>query len=164
MDVILVSIFTISCFLIFVSLEFEINPIYRLFNPKSNQEALPPQSIELYSKIILGYCQKKIGSGNKIPKVNLCYNKSDYLATYYYPNLQINLFVKNCKTIDDLIRAIIHEYGHYVQFLGMKKGEYSRIMKESNYNNHSWEIMSRQLAETHKEECLIYLKKILKQQ
>ena len=137
--------------------------MYRLFNSKSNQEVLSTENIELYSKLILNYCQRKIGSRNKIPKVNLCHSKSDYLATYYYPKLQINLFVKNCKTIDDLIRAIIHEYGHYIQFLGMKKGEYSRIMKETNYINHSWEVMSRQLAETHKAECLIYLKKRLKQ-
>ncbi len=93
------------------------------------------------NKICVKFCKRNLGVTKNL-KIKLIYNKESY---EYYGYLDcatdtIFIFLNVCKSVGVLTRTFIHEWTHTLQPCEKK---YDKLLKKYGYDNHPYEIESR---------------------
>lgn len=108
---------------------------------------------------VLDYCLVTFGKSfhqDGFPKIKLLSkSKIKYDKGYYDVKLNtIVIYEKNHRSMVDFICTIIHEYIHYLQYMG----DYSKIYRKYGYYGNPYEIEAETLSNKHKYFCKQYIK------
>lgn len=129
------------------------------------------KSVDLKTKrkcalLTLKWCKKNIGINNRrktklkvVVRVNFPKDEHERFirGAYYSEDNKIHVYHVNCKTINDIIKTIIHEYTHYLQ--SMKK--YWEMYKTHYYSTHPYERQADRNEEKYFDLCLLEILEFL---
>lgn len=107
------------------------------------------------------FCKDNLGVNNRKRTMLTCeldYESSKYFGWYDPQINQVVLFIKNCKTIGQLVTTFIHEYTHSTQPCLTK---YSKLLKSHGYKNHPFEIEAVENEIIYSNKALIEFRKTL---
>ena len=114
--------------------------------------------------LTLKWCKKNLGINKRKktkPKISIRINfKKDETekttrGAYYFDENRIIIYHINCKTINDVISTIIHEYTHYLQ----SNKKYWDYFKTHYYSNHPYERQANRNEEKYFLVCLSEIEK-----
>jgi len=119
-----------------------------------------------YASRAIKWCKKNMGVNNRRksqPKMSVrIYFRKDKTerfikGIYYSGENRIIVYDLNCKTLEDVVSTIIHEYSHYLQ--SMKK--YWEYFNTHSYSTHPYERQAKRNELKYTSECMKYIKKVL---
>lgn len=126
-------------------------------NTKLNQ--LSEKEITKIVSKTIEFCVINLGKlkNKQYPKVSISYEPNyEFMGKYNPVNNEIFLYTKNCKTISDLTKTIIHEWTHTKQRI---LTEYNKLYKKLGYDNHPMEIEAYQAEKIWNRKVLNFIKK-----
>lgn len=119
-----------------------------------------------YASKAIRWCKENMGINNRRksqPKmsVRIYFRKDEterfIMGSYYSVENRIVVYDVNCKTLEDVVSTIIHEYSHYLQ--SMKK--YWEYFNTYSYSTHPYERQAKRNELKYTDECMRYIKKVL---
>lgn len=119
-----------------------------------------------YASKAIRWCKENMGINNRRksqPKmsVRIYFRKDEterfIMGSYYSVENRIVVYDINCKTLEDVVSTIIHEYSHYLQ--SMKK--YWEYFNTYSYSTHPYERQAKRNELKYTDECMKYIKKVL---
>lgn len=119
-----------------------------------------------YASKAIRWCKENMGINNRRktqPKmsVRIYFRKDEterfIMGSYYSVENRIVVYDVNCKTLEDVVSTIIHEYSHYLQ--SMKK--YWEYFNTYSYSTHPYERQAKRNELKYTDECMKYIKKVL---
>jgi Zn-dependent peptidase ImmA (M78 family) len=119
-----------------------------------------------YAIVAMRWCRENMGINNRRkcqPKMSVrVYFRKDEteqftMGSYYSEENRIVLYNINCKTLEDVVSTIIHEYSHYLQ--SMKK--YWEYFNTYSYSTHPYERQAKRNEIKYTSECIKFIKKVL---
>lgn len=119
-----------------------------------------------YASKAIRWCKENMGINNRRksqPKmsVRIYFRKDEterfIMGSYYSVENRIVVYGVNCKTLEDVVSTIIHEYSHYLQ--SMKK--YWEYFNTYSYSTHPYERQAKRNELKYTDECMRYIKKVL---
>lgn len=111
------------------------------------------------------WCKKHLGINKRRKNqlkvsVRVNFKKSDqrdFHGSYCSDENRIVVYDLNCKSLEDIVSTVIHEYTHYLQST-KKYWEYTQTY---NYSTHPYEKQARKNEEKYTEVCLKTIKKLV---
>lgn len=106
------------------------------------------------AKIILNWCPYYLGFPPyraNLPKLSINYSISTHYADWRrlaYRTSKITLYPKRINTKRELVKYIIHEYVHFIQFNHLSKdAHYTTLTNIYGYRDNLYEVEARALAD-----------------
>ncbi len=111
------------------------------------------------------WCKKNLGVNRRRKhqlkvSVRITFKKSDqrdFHGSYYSNENRIIIYDLNCKTLEDVVSTVIHEYTHYLQ--STKK--YWEYFQTHYYSTHPYERQAKRNEIKYTSECLKTIKKLI---
>lgn len=128
------------------------------------KHTVPIEIKRLYALRAIRWCRDYMGVNNRrksLPKISVRINfRKDETerfikGIYYSYENRIIVYDLNCKTIEDVVSTVIHEYTHYLQ--SMKK--YWEYFQTHDYSRHPYERQARRNEIKYTKECIKTIKK-----
>jgi hypothetical protein len=119
-----------------------------------------------YASKAIKWCRENMGVNNRRktqPKMSVrIYFRKDETerfikGIYYSGENRIIIYDLNCKTLEDVVSTIIHEYSHYLQ--SMKK--YWEYFNTYSYSTHPYERQAKRNELKYTNVCMKFIKKAL---
>jgi hypothetical protein len=86
-------------------------------------------------------------------KINY-YNHSKVEGSYCGYNKEITIYITPEKRIIDVVDTLLHEYQHHIDMRTQKEvKQYFKVLDEIGYDNHPFEIASRNFAQKYRVKC-----------
>jgi hypothetical protein len=115
------------------------------------------------AKLTFEWCVKNLKAPKEVEKCYLtrvCVGNKHHQNKASYCNGDIRVYLKLCKSYSDVIRAIIHEYTHYIQFSDRENiKKYDEFYDIFGYWNNPFEVQARQLEVRYYQTCWYHVKK-----
>ena len=111
---------------------------------------VPIEVKRLFAIRAMRWCRDYMGVNNRrksLPKISVRINfRKDETerfikGIYYSYENRIIIYDLNCKTIEDIVSTVIHEYTHYLQFWPW----YTRYKNLYKYENNPYEVQARNM-------------------
>lgn len=118
-----------------------------------------------YSILTLKWCRNYFGINSrkrsklkfKLTKRTRNIKKSVVYGRYCFWKNTITIYEPNCKTIEQIVSTIIHEYTHYLQ----SRTKYQKYEKTHYYSTHPLERSAFRNEEKYTQMCLKDIKKLI---
>lgn len=113
---------------------------------------------EIYAKMTLRWCKRNLGI-NKRKRTKLIldfspkYRKKKqmiYYGTYCFYRNRILIYLNNCKSLNDIVSTIIHEYTHYLQ----SRTKYMLYEKMYYYSHNPYERQAKRNEKKYTSRCI----------
>lgn len=110
-------------------------------------------------KQIEKWCRSNMGiNGRKKYDPIITYYKSldedEDMGEYRYWDNEIIIYYNNCRTVENLIRTIIHEWQHQLQPMG----KYERMLDDVGYEEHPFELEAEEAEDKYYKQVWIDIK------
>jgi phage host-nuclease inhibitor protein Gam len=92
-------------------------------------------------------------SGKLSYKINY-YNHTKLEGSYCGYTKNITIYITPEKRIIDVVDTLLHEYKHHIDIRTQKEIRlYSKQLSEFGYDSHPMEVVAREFARQHRDEC-----------
>jgi uncharacterized protein YjaZ len=82
------------------------------------------------------------------------YSHSKVEGSYCGYNKEITIYITPEKRIIDVVDTLLHEYQHHIDMRTQREIRlYSKQLSEFGYDNHPMEVVAREFARQHRDEC-----------
>lgn len=120
---------------------------------------------KIYASKALRWCMDNLGVNKRkktYPKISVrirfkSVEEKMCSGTYYHEENRIIIYDLNCKSLEDVVGTVIHEYTHYLQ--STKK--YWEYFKTYYYSNHPYELQARRNEVKYTKKCLRSVRKLV---
>jgi hypothetical protein len=164
MDLIITTVTGLLLFLWIITQRAFYNPLYIAFFAYHSFKRLSQKEKLIVSRLALDFCELHIGKSMKKPAIsfvdsNQKMNLGKNAGQYHFNTLTIRLNNRYSKSMYSIVRIVLHEYAHHMQFMAFDKYDYQRIFKnrDVDYSNHPWEKQARWMENDFWKACIEYV-------
>jgi hypothetical protein len=164
MELLLTIVSALLIFLWVISRKSLFNPLYLAFFGYHAFRSLDRKEKLLTAHLVLEFCELYIGKSKKKPNLDLVNTtKNMHLGKiagqYVVKTMTIKINDKYARSLFSLVRIILHEYAHHMQFMAFAKEDYQRILDDPNiqYSNHPWEKQARRMERDFWKTCIEFV-------
>ena len=133
-----------------------------MLTAKTPISGLSKYKVRKIAALVVDFCSINLGKcrNKQFPMTYVSYSNSEEFIGEYDPfNHEILVYAKNCPTVMELVKTIVHEWTHSKQRV---KSDYQRLHRKFGYRDNPLEIEAFASEKIWGRKALNYVKKSLK--